>query len=506
MRAVTLLNTNYRLSIILLLSIIAIGMSSAQDLRLTTPASLPTVLIIAGTGYIPLQPFAEIIGAQVSVARMNITFTYKGKNLVLRSNSNKATLDVDEITLAGTVFKRADTYYVPFKSLVRAFEMDNPTINPATSTTSFNPIDAETPVILPYEAVNQPLDTFQDQDIEIYLAAFDNSNAKRLTYDLSNNSLPSFSPDGKIIMYTKRNNVVGRFLNSSTEFPLLSSSMTPGMPNMAYIQPHFLANGTIIATRKMVFDAAFEGNPMNPANPPPPMMETMPQEIMLADADGSNSRMVVGGLAGDGLAISADNKVIAFQRLNNMNMTTETYIYSLEAQQEMNLGSVSAPVFNPKDKMLLISRQYPTANGGVKWGLVTYGYNDPKKAVIVQMPAALQNDNSAIVASFSPDGQNLVMSKPGKGIFTSKVDFSGSVQLTTNGQDHNASYSPDGQKILFIRDNHLYMMTLDGKNAQVLVPGTISVRDYSVTADGKNIFITAVPELLTMPIAPPVAF
>ena len=499
----TCTNPYRRLVLLLILGLSACYAVFADEVKpvngpTAVAASLPTVLIVNGTGYIPLQAFAQILGAEITPARTSNTLTYNGISVTFRTGSNIAKVGEEDVTMPGQVFKRGDAHYVPFKSVVRALEMNDPTINMNYGITAFTPIDAEEPVVLYFEAVPETLDAFQDQDTEVYLAAIDGKTVQRMTYDLSDNSLPSVSPDGKMFIYAKKGWVVGRFFNSAKEFVILRGDNDPNMPPMLYMNPHYLKDGSGILVERMInFQGGMPGMPpplpgvqpgMNPADMPP-------NELMMTEADGQNPRVLV---SGNKPVVSPLGKMMAFSRLNYGTMQDEINLFSLEQMQEFNLGSVSDPVFHPKDQIVLLSRQYPTANG-VKWGLVTYGYGGPNRGKVVELPAALRVDNQKITASFSSDGQMLVMAKPGMGIFASKADFTDSVQLTQNGRDSKPAFTPDGQKILFIRGNRLYAMDKDGANAAVLVPGTMAVREFSFSPDGKQIFFTAVPELIGLP-------
>jgi WD40 repeat protein len=83
-------------------------------------------------------------------------------------------------------------------------------------------------------------------------------------------------------------------------------------------------------------------------------------------------------------------------------------------------------------------------------------------------------------AVFSPDGSRIVYdagTDVGFAIFSMDVDGTHVRQLTTGRQDYNPSWSPDGTKILFTRqegpmESDIFLMNADGSNATRLTKGS----------------------------------
>jgi Tol biopolymer transport system component len=106
-------------------------------------------------------------------------------------------------------------------------------------------------------------------------------------------------------------------------------------------------------------------------------------------------------------------------------------------------------------------------------------------------------------ASFSPDGNKIVFEytsdyAPNTGIYVMDADGKNVVRLSANdNQDHEPSWSPDGKWIVFesYRDGNaeIYKMTSDGKTQIRLTQNTGVDWQASWSPDGKQIIYCAQP-------------
>ena len=106
-------------------------------------------------------------------------------------------------------------------------------------------------------------------------------------------------------------------------------------------------------------------------------------------------------------------------------------------------------------------------------------------------------DKDYFSASFSPDGTHLVFDKgtdSGFGIFVMNVDGSGLRRISAGTSDYNPSWSPDGTRIVFTRqekgaESDIYVMDPDGSNVDRLTndgPGVTNL-DAEFSPDGARI-------------------
>jgi Tol biopolymer transport system component len=106
---------------------------------------------------------------------------------------------------------------------------------------------------------------------------------------------------------------------------------------------------------------------------------------------------------------------------------------------------------------------------------------------------------AATAPDFSPNGNRIVFSRLGSGIFTVKPDGTGLHRLTSGNRDSYPVWSQDGTRIAFVRpyrgEWRLYVMSASGSKL-LRLPQAPPAGRPTWTADGKAILIPAAGDLV----------
>jgi TolB protein len=269
----------------------------------------------------------------------------------------------------------------------------------------------------------------------------------------------------------------------------------------------------------------------NVPNPPPRTPVT--SELYVVNADGSDKRLLVrrrySGPAGPARAVwSPDGRKIAFDGPSRVLFVNADGSGLRDVTRELRLGQL--PVWSPDGRRIALFKcrggqrcdiyvmkadgsglRRLTRNRGS--GFPLWSPNGKKIAFLRGYPHGVWVMNadgsgqrrvarvSGLPGDWSPDGQRLAVASLPVGphvseIYVVNADGSGQRQLTHNtAHEHTPRWSPDGQKIVFVRArpgtgkvNDIYVMNADGSGQRKL---TERGYDPRWSPDGEKIsFVT----------------
>jgi len=275
---------------------------------------------------------------------------------------------------------------------------------------------------------------------DIWLATADGSNVRRLTDFPGQDTAPMFGPDGKRIYYVSEihggpANIVCADLNTST---------TPPTPNGS---PRPLTNHREEAVRK----ARISGNG-----------EWIVYECggdlwVTSTRDGTSRKLAI--------EVHADDKS---NTEKTMTFTRDMTEYALSPDENAIAFVVHGEIFVMPSKGGKANRitDTPAVEHSVSWS------PDNKKLLFVSDRDGYED--LYVLESDDPDTNDL----------TRATKFKSKAVTNTPEAEVAASFTPDGNRIAFIRGGKLWTVKPDGKDEKVLV-GEQQVFDYDWSPDGK---------------------
>jgi beta-lactamase regulating signal transducer with metallopeptidase domain/Tol biopolymer transport system component len=221
--------------------------------------------------------------------------------------------------------------------------------------------------------------------------------------------------------------------------------------------------------------------------------------IAIDPATGRWQKIADGGHEG---RVSPDGQTLVFSRLDDG-------IWNCDTGGSNNPGKISdrsgRPVWSPEGKHLVATKQELLKKEGKKprtapawkdetWRMDADGRN----------PVKLPIPDTDSVEDWSPDGQWFVTCSDrhppygsGYQLYLMKTDGTQQRRLTKGGLNVYARFSPDGKKILFLRQtakegNSIWTMDIDGKNAKEIVKEVdlASPNGAFWSPDGKQIAVS----------------
>jgi beta-lactamase regulating signal transducer with metallopeptidase domain/Tol biopolymer transport system component len=221
--------------------------------------------------------------------------------------------------------------------------------------------------------------------------------------------------------------------------------------------------------------------------------------IAIDPATGKWQKIADGGHAG---RVSPDGQTLVFSRLDDG-------IWNCDTAGSNNPGKISdrsgRPVWSPDGKHLVVTRQEDLDKDNDKarntpaWKCETWRMDaDGRNPVKLPIP------ETTWVADWSPDGQWFVTGTDrhppyghGYQLYLMKTDGTQQRRLTQGGLNVYARFSPDGKKILWLRQtakagNSIWVMDVDGKNAKEIVKEVdlASPNGAFWSPDGKQIAVS----------------
>ena len=424
----------------------------------------PAITIQDNVGYLPLPPLALLLKANVTTeaATGKVTIQYGDIRFICKPGSTIATVSdgehQQEIVLPGPPCVNAGIIYLPIRSLLHAFEIEESIEH---GWYQFKLPGIDTPMKMDSHVALKPIAQFRDLGNEIYIINADGTGLMRLSYDCQpeSNVLPYLFPDGKAII---NHNGMANSLETGEEWRVFGED---GRDN-SFHTFRFSADGKrIIAGHNSEEGKSF---------------------VVIANIDGTEQRVVTDGTC---TALSPDGKFLTFYRDK-----TNLFLYDLEQDQEIALGNLNSAIFSPTEPVLLVTQSQKIDYTNKRYFLFAYTYAGPEKGKIAKLPDGYFANNIIPYAQFSPDGKQIVISEmQGCGILLATADLKQVVPLTRTPDKYQSPvFTPDGEHIVFHFDSFLYVMDNDGKNPKRLSleyvdknPGSPA---FLVLTDGRILF------------------
>jgi len=219
------------------------------------------------------------------------------------------------------------------------------------------------------------------------------------------------------------------------------------------------------------------------------------RDIWIMDADGTNQTLLAPGGVHGWPNWSPNGTKIVFSKYYH-DLRTDIQIIDRNSREVSaiveNWGPNHTPRWSPDGSKILFNHEDEHIPGGL-WNLYTINVVDKQIEKIT--------DTATYHYAFpdwSPDGSKIaVMRAPAHDephdIFLMNADGSNEVKLADNGA--LPKFFPDGERILFMRDNDLYSVDIDGTNAVQLVdcPSDWQNEESTVSPDGREVAFSARP-------------
>ena len=327
---------------------------------------------------------------------------------------------------------------------------------------------------------------------EIYVMEVDGNNQRRLTNNPNLDTHPSWSPDGKRIVFTSER-------DGNSEIYVMDADggnqrrLTENPKNDQF--PSWSPDGERIA-----FMSDREGNFLH-------------FDIYVMDADGGNQQNITNNPFDERYpSWSPDGERIAFSSRregnfeNKFGITDEIYVMDADGKNTRRLTNNrktdSSPSWSPDGKRVVFSSDRDGNRENYEIYVMDADGANPQRLT--------NNDFYDAHPSWSPDGKRIVFSSDRDGHFigefgiTSEIyvmdaDGKNTRRLTNNRKrDSFPSWSPDGKWIAFASDRkgddvnyEIYVMDADGGNQRRLTNNRVDDTSPSWSPDGKRIVFTS---------------
>ena len=306
----------------------------------------------------------------------------------------------------------------------------------------------------------------RDGNYEIYVMDADGGNPQNLTNNPHGDSAPSWSPDGKriVFMSNRDGHAIGGLPTDEIYVMDADGSNPQNLTNNPHYEgaPSWSPDGERIA-----FSARRDGHFENEI--------ALTYEIYVMDADGGNEQRLTENRKNDDTpSWSPDGKRIAFASDRKGDLQNyEIYVMDTNGGNPRRLtnnrNDDRSPSWSPDGKRIVFSSN---RNGNWKIYVMDINGGNPRRLT--------NNRHDHLSPSWSPDGKRIVFTSDRDGhrdinawltdeLYVMDADGGNQQRLTENPhEDWEPSWSPDGKRIAFVSDRdgnaEIYVMDANGRN------------------------------------------
>jgi Tol biopolymer transport system component len=282
--------------------------------------------------------------------------------------------------------------------------------------------------------------------LAVFVVRPDGTGLRNLTPDGAAEWDPVWSPDGRRVLFSKKEDLYVMNADGSGRAKLVDGDDGIG-------QKRWSPDGRMIAYTRHWSEL-----------PPDANTKDLFSDLWVMRADGSGKLKLVGPYFEDNFSWSPDSRKIAYQQVQiNIINSDGSGGYTLTNQE---FGAF-APAWSPDGSRIAFTSRVgellPDRAADVHMFLIS-----PDGSGLVDL-TQMGSDGTPV---WSSDGSRIVFATFGEGrsnIAVMNRDGSGRTNLTSSGYDGSPSWSPDGSRIVYLRyenfengDSEIYVMNADG--------------------------------------------